>query len=844
MHRSRHWPGLRSLKQRYLTIAALLVAGILIGSLYAENNVRDSTRITAHNLQLRHENGKHIRQIRDAVLDIKTNLENFLLLPRAEVRQATLNQVMEARRHVLAIKTGEHASTPLIRNTVSRLEKQLDRLHRELLRIMAARVTIDLQYPALRYLRENQVQSNRAFIESLTLLLHEAEDSESAALREHLLILRSDWHRMIAQFRLYLINRLSNINTAQVGGQQSDLHIFYQLLRARLDKLKTLLQAEAIDLLDNGVANALDKALDEWFAAYHHVIQEMPDSAWRNDQLQLETRTQPLFAALWETLRAYELKAEAGSKADIDSLGRTAANITHTLWLLTLFTILLVALGYIVLQRSVLAPLQTMARAIKAETRNVDTQVELPEATTRETRELVDAFTDLRQQVRYRQMALEYQATHDNLTGLPNRVLLDDRLAQELHKAGRNNKPLALILLDLDHFKEINDTLGHHAGDMVLRQVGMRLTRVLRASDTVARLGGDEFAIVLTDTDTDQARQIADKIRDALESPLHIEGRELAVGASQGIALFPRHGKTAQELLQRADVAMYVAKQGKQAYSLYDPEQDQHSVDRLELTNDLRQAIHNHELELYFQPQLDSERGEITGVEALLRWQHHQHGFIPPPEIVASAEKTGLIAPLTLWVIEQAITQCKAWQRDGIDLAMAVNLSVWNLHDPQLPQQIDALLRKHDLAAGKLTLEITETAMMTDPEHALETLGKLAGMGLHLSIDDFGTGFSSLAYLKRFPVRELKIDRTFVMDMNEDENDAVIVRSTIDLAHNLGLRVVAEGVEDEAALTLLEILGCDIMQGYHIGRPQPAAALTERLQKKKLKPPGYTARHA
>lgn len=427
--------------------------------------------------------------------------------------------------------------------------------------------------------------------------------------------------------------------------------------------------------------------------------------------------------------------------------------------------------------------------------------------------------------------AIEYQALHDALTDLPNRSLLSDRLHQAILNAIRDKTPLALIIMDLDHFKEINDTLGHHNGDLILKQVATRVRGVLRESDTVARLGGDEFAVLLPTADLIDATRIAKKILSALDQPFDLEGQSFHVGGSLGIALLPEHGRDGTALMKRADVAMYEAKRGKTGFALYDPSKDQHSLRNLSLMGDLRSAVEQNQLVLYYQPKVNMQTGRVSGVEALVRWQHPQHGLMYPDDFIPLAEQAGLIRQVTLWVLEKALAQHTDWLQMGIDLSMAVNLSARNLQDNVFPDEVGTLLRGyHHTQLSRLRFEITETAMMADPGRAAEILNALGAMGIRLSIDDFGTGYSSLAYLKQLPVAELKIDKSFVLGMSTDDNDAVIVRSTIDLAHNIGMRVVAEGVEDKKTYDMLAALGCDVVQGYFISRPVTPEELLRWLQ--------------
>ncbi len=438
-------------------------------------------------------------------------------------------------------------------------------------------------------------------------------------------------------------------------------------------------------------------------------------------------------------------------------------------------------------------------------------------------RELKEA--ELRQEQRRAEQSIQHLAYYDTLSDLPNRTLLQDRLQQAILAARRDNKSLALLVMDLDRFKEINNILGHHFGDLVLQQVGPRLREVLRESDTIARLGGDEFAVLLLSIGLDGAILTAEKILRHFLSPFVVDCLSLEVGTSIGIALFPEHGDDANTLLRRADMAMYEAKQQSTGYAVYSPQHERHNSSHLILMGDLRHAIDRNELFLQYQPKIDLRNRSIIGVEALVRWQHPSRGTVPPDQFIPLSEQGGLIKPLTLWVLKAALSQCHAWHQAGLKLSVAVNLSARNLQDPQLPDQVARLLQAYDLGPGWLHLEITESVIMADPARAMEILNQLSKMEVHLSIDDFGTGYSSLGYLKKLPVDEIKIDKSFVKEMAVEEDDAMIVRSTIDLAHNLGLTVVAEGVETQEIYDRLIALGCDAAQGYFLSRPISPADL-------------------
>jgi diguanylate cyclase (GGDEF)-like protein len=427
------------------------------------------------------------------------------------------------------------------------------------------------------------------------------------------------------------------------------------------------------------------------------------------------------------------------------------------------------------------------------------------------------------------QQRLLEQALHDSLTGLPNRTLLHDRVHQAILDAHRTDSVVGLLLMDMDRFKEINDTFGHHHGDLLLQQFGVRLQGALRESDTIARLGGDEFAILLPHTTEQGAVHVADKIVGALSQTFSVQGYELSVEASVGIAYYPQHGADATTLLQRADVAMYHAKRTDSGSAVYTTAHDDYSPDRLALISALGQAIDGDQLLLHYQPKVNLKTQLVDGVEALVRWQHPERGMIPPADFIPLAEHTGLIRPLTRWVLSSALQQCRTWQLAGLELSVAVNLSARSLHDPELIPMVIELLDAWNVRADRLEIELTESSLMADPVHGAEILQQLHDMGVRIAIDDFGTGYSSLAYLRHLPVDEIKIDRSFVQNMAGDDDDAFIIRSVSDLGHSLRLEVVAEGVEDQRSLQLLAVMGCDLAQGYHLSRPLAAEELESWL---------------
>jgi diguanylate cyclase (GGDEF)-like protein len=444
------------------------------------------------------------------------------------------------------------------------------------------------------------------------------------------------------------------------------------------------------------------------------------------------------------------------------------------------------------------------------------------------------SFRDLRSLAQTRR-----EATTDELTSLPNRRLFLRKVDDAIADARGSGSPLALLIIDLDQFKKLNDTLGHHAGDSLLCQIGPRLQRSLRAADILARLGGDEFGLLLAaPAGQDAALVVAETIRAAMRDPFEVQGLHLRVSASIGIALFPSHADDAQRLLQHADVAMYQAKAARSGHEIYARDRDEHSREALALASELPEALAGEQLELHFQPIAEARGSMIVGMEALVRWRHPTRGVLPPNLFVPLAEQSGLMRELTDWVMDAALLRCRDWRERGHDLRVSVNVAAADLLDAEFPSVVAAALAKHDLNPGALILEVTECSIMSDPKRIGDVLARLGELGVGLSLDDFGTGYSSLVHLKTLPVSEVKIDRGFVARMGDDPTDRAIVRSTIQLAHNLGMHLVAEGVEDDETWESLEGLGCELIQGYRLARPLAPPELETFLAGGEISPPG------
>ncbi len=449
---------------------------------------------------------------------------------------------------------------------------------------------------------------------------------------------------------------------------------------------------------------------------------------------------------------------------------------------------------------------------------------------------IYDQTQELRQRADEMTRQASYVTTHDPLTDLPNRALFYDRVGQAITSTNQQDIKLSILLIEIENFKEVYDTLGRTSSDLILKQIATRLQSVVLDPDSVARIDGNVFGILLTDIDDDllEAQYLAQAIQKAMEQAFIVERLQFAVHSNVGIVHFPMHGEDVDSLVQRAGVALYMARSSNSGYSVYESSFDKHSPMRLTLMSELRNAIDRDQLELYYQPKIDIQSCELFGAEALVRWNHPKHGFISPDEFIPMAERTRTIKTLTLWVLKRAFQHCAEWHRKGLEIKISVNLSAKDLLDPNLPDIIAGVTASSGVKPEWIILEITESSIMTDPERALIVINRLNEMGFELAVDDFGTGYSSLAYLKKMPLSELKIDKSFVEDIQNSENDAIIVKATINLAHNLGLHVTAEGVENQEILNRLKGYGCDIAQGYYFSKPLAVDGFNEWMAKMKL----------
>ena len=824
-----------SLSSRYLLLAGMVIFLLVTGAILSNFHTNRVTQENIEALNLRDEVSNIISRVNQRVRDIDSALTSMLTL-----RDSDYKQKIEVGFNSINTSLDTLSRSSIMRGRygiqLNEMNKHFNSFYLKIYELMEKRKDNNWNYPVLPYISKKLLEPNDAFELNANHALSEITEDDGEPYRSDLYgrfnNVRGLWRKKILEFRAVLI-RFMALNQDAMESQERNVEILHEEIEKQLNELSAMQKNGKLGFDAENALQVMRTSSKLWHQNWLALKALRASTNWRRDIVFLNEEVVPVKQAALQSLTTLEQTVFKWSVNTTARVQGAATEVSYVVWGLCGLAIIFVLLVYYMINRMVLRPIMRMTDAI-GETESISISVD--KKSSREIFQLVTAFSSMRKQIHQRQLALEHQSLHDSLTGLPNRMLLQDRLEHAIQMMGRNKSSMALLILDLDRFKDVNDALGHQVGDRLLQHVAKRLAGIIRESDTVARLGGDEFAIVTPDVDVSQTKKFSKKIINQVNEVFQIENQNIYVGVSIGVAVYPENGHEAGQLIRNADIAMYHAKRNNFGFSLYDNSMSESGVDNLALVGDLHQELQEiKNLELYFQPQIDLMTRNVIGVEVLLRWHHPQLGPISPEHIISMAEHAGMIGQLTEWIIETALSEYVQAKLSHQNIHLSINLSAWNLQDPELPHSIEMLLNKYYVQPSWLMLEITETAMMSDPVRAREVLLELDTMGIGLSVDDYGTGFSSLGYLKMLPVKELKIDRSFVADMLDDENDAIIVRSTIDLAHNLGLKVVAEGVENQEVLLRLRTHKCDVAQGYNISKPLPIKKLMEWLESYHLK---------
>ncbi|MDH5786163.1 MAG: EAL domain-containing protein [Chromatiales bacterium] len=811
---------LYSLRQRYLFVSTIVVSLIFAFAIFAQHYVNQSSQQHNHNIEMRQQAAYQIRQLRDEILSIEKGLEAFMWGPDMVLRQEVHHNIDSALFYFGQLRKHQWFIDRKLNNELGDFELDIKSLHITLDRVMDLRQgnkEIALQNDEQHHHLNQAMQRFGSHANALQQLLQSSTQLESTI---------ALWQQLRQEINSYINSPVEE----ERPSQEEAITELHRELHSALGSFSDIPQLEKSSE-GQQLLREMREAMGQWHQSFD-TLRYNNDSGDRHALTHYLKRTvSPHLDHIWEYIHELEVSIEKYATRDTATLERVATTIVKFVWGLSSFGLLVIGVAFVYFQRTVLQPIATIATALKVDASSDDGKsVALPQVYNLETRHLIDAYEEMRQQVQDRQSALEHIALHDSLTGLPNRYQMMKNLQSLCEGAAKDGAIFSVVMLGLDRFKEINDTLGQKTGDDILMKFGRRLRTILRESDMVSRFASDEFAVLLLNTDRDEALYVAHKIRKEMESPFDVDGISLSISCSMGIALYPSHSNERNELTRLATIAMASAKQHKVGIMVYDERYDTASVERISLAGLLREALRQDKLKLHYQAQFATHNGKLSGLEALCRWEDSERGPINPELFISVAEQTGQVHRLTQWVLDGALQQAMKWHNRGLDFGiLAVNISAFNLHAHNFLTMLESLLAKWEFPAQRLMLEVTETAMMIDPDQAILTMREIHALGVKLSIDDYGTGFSSLAYVKQLPLHELKIDKSFVMDMDKSENDAIIVRSTIDLAHNLGLKVVAEGVDSKEKAELLEILNCDYLQGHYMGIPVSAHQIEQVL---------------
>ena len=803
-----------------------------INSYYVHIEQKNIQQTIEDNLSLREFVIDKKNSVQSDLLESYKLLDTFLLDPSNQlVQKWMLSTLQHASKNTNDIKKSEWVRLRNKSELFESLLASLSLLEKEMISLTEIRKDSNRQYPSLKVaatvMRPNRIR----FVNAISVALNETKASKTAvSLNNYQAVvdIRYLWSQLLSNFRIYLANQFGAFDTKILPRQEHAVSLQYKNLSTQIHKLK---KQEAKGRLGFETSDALEEmstALENWFAAFEEVKKIHHSDNWRMDLKILKSNIQPRLDQITNLLMIFDEEVRLSEHNDKLLIEKMINNQSAFLYSAYIIVIVILTLLLYALKIVVFKPISQVALAIKAESTGAGDQ-QLPRASSSEANNLIEAFSDMKVQIHLRQQELSFQANHDSLTGLPNRKYFLQKMDSFLHKGFSKVTRSAVLLIDLNGFKDINDTLGHHIGDQLLVKVGHRLWSMLSDNAVIARLGGDEFAILIPEADKPAVLEVLDNIQRTIEEKFIIEGIKTYIGMSIGVALYPDHGKDNSTLLRHADVAMYISKKQKKPYVFYKSTDDNYTLDRLSLIHDIKNSINHDGLILYFQPKLNLSDFKLDSVEALIRWHHPEFGMVMPKEFIPIAEQTGFINEITYWVMEESLIHTLNWKEQGLNIKVAVNLSVYNLYDVDFIDTVQSLLYKYQNVADQLVFEITESAMMSNPKLAISNLNKLKAIGIRLSIDDYGTGFSSLSYLSQLSVNELKIDKSFILNMLEDERNSVIVKSTIEMAHNLGLNVVAEGVETYEVLEQLRAYGCNTIQGYLISKPLPEKHLTKWL---------------
>ncbi len=821
-------PGLGSYRGRYAYLSLLACITLMAIAFLSWSRFSQSTESQISSITDRSKTASLLVDVQSRLTLLENHLQRVVIEPDTDAIEAVTNtyQDLNDHLHILADFLGLTAN-----GETESLLADNRKLGIEVEQLLQVRQDVDRWFPAIRLLQEEMNPTSKALLAELESLRQETQGGLTAeqqlAAMEVIGELRRTWFAMQEEMHHLIAYRFSayvgNI-VATPADHPANINYLAGLVAKHIATLRQLFNnqwglVEAAERIDQ-----LESFSQRWLHTSRLVFRLMEKDVGRRDFQVMRENLKPILSSMHEHMSQIDLQLDKDAASDIARLTVTARRLSESILAIALMGMLMIFVAYLYINRNLLKPIALTAHALKEEARGVS-DVRPPPTDLSETRDLVEAFDEMRRQVHQRQRYLDHIAHHDALTQLPNRTLFRDRLEHALAIALRGETQVGLMFLDLDQFKQVNDSLGHLVGDELLRTVADRLVSLVRNSDTVARLGGDEFAILVEGIgQREDMSVLAQKILQVVELPMMLNDQQLQISVSIGIATAPHDDISAEYLIRDADAAMYEAKrQGRAAYRFFSGELTSRATEALQLENQVRQAADRDEYSFHFQPIINAVSGELFCFEALIRWNHPQRGILYPDEFLSVLDQTGVITAVADPLVEQAILyQQDQYHQHGVKVAIAINLSVRLLNDTGFRKKILERLIAHDFFADSLILEITEDILVQDLVEAEVFLQQAKTLGARIALDDFGTGQSSLSHLRQFPFDFLKIDREFIRNADTDTNDASLVQAMVQLAHAFNIQVIAEGVETESQLTFLKSLGCDYLQGYLIGVPNHA----------------------
>jgi len=829
-----------SIKGRFFYIAGILILILALAATVGRLYVEWTTRSSVDKIQARSLTSDALDQVTRNLVRVEKHLERFILQPDAGDRR-NLEQALELLgMALLRLRENEWSNKQgSSRTLIQDLENDYQRLGESSARLVETRLDVNLWFPVSQVIQNRLLPENLAFSSAVDTLIEDLEQAngpDAVKLYRGAVQLRHYWNRMTSEFRLLVANRMGVFSLDPAAGMASRA-ANVRIYASGVESLLGQLEIKQKELPTSVQIRTLRSHYTTWIAGYDKVADNIHGNGWRRDLVLLTSEIDPLVNLMQQRLSTLTLELEAASNRDITLLTRTAQQLSDIILMLALIGTGLILIGYFAFKRHLLQPVAVLTHALQSEALG-RAHGPLPEVRVAETRDLLQAFHWMRKKVQERQSRLDHLAHHDALTGLPNRLLYRDRLEHALQICERSHSLLAVLFLDLDRFKQVNDTLGHLIGDLLLVEVADRLRRTLRNADTVARFSGDEFAVLMENIENrDEVTVVVKKVREALSRPYRLEGQEVRVSASIGIALGPLDARDADTLLRNADAAMYEAKRiGRNRFYFYSRDITERAIAFLALEQDMRSALERNEFQLLYQPIVSTDGARVYGCEALLRWNMEDRGTIEPESFISVLEETGMILPVTERTLERVSSMQRVMRRAGFhDLVISVNLSPRLISAGTFCDSLLSHVRRNSIHPEQLLLEITEETLVRDIAGAERELHRLRDHGIRIALDDFGSGPSSITHLRRFPFDMVKIDREYVGRIPHDPHASILVKAVTGLAHDFAMSVTAVGVEHPEQLDYLRRNGCDLIQGFHIGKPLNADEFIDFLHRRRSK---------